>query len=138
MSWPVAHGRYFCPGRRPLPASADCEQPGRYTAEHLLIYAQVKDAEARRGGLDVSLFRMLSEAHPAAVVDLSHQYRMNEDIMLLSNHLIYENRLQCGSEEVRHQALSLPSPKVCQDIWPGGETSCNGEACWLQDLMSEK
>lgn len=81
---------------------------------------------------------MLSEAHPTAVVDLSHQYRMNEDIMLLSNHLIYENRLQCGSESVKHQALTLPAPKACHDIWAGGGSRCGERACWLQDLMSEK
>lgn len=94
---------------------------------------QVRHPDARRGGLDISLFRLLSEAHPAAVTDLSFQYRMNEDIMLLSNHLIYEGRLKCGSDQVARRGLRLEK-KHCCEIWP---KSCV-EPCWVQDLMEEK
>src|SRR5258708_3839618 len=45
-------------------------------------------------GLDVSLFKRLSEAHPQAVVELTFQYRMNEDIMLLSNKVKTDYLLQ--------------------------------------------
>lgn len=96
----------------------------------MLTRHQVKNPEARRGGLDVSLFKLLSEKHPQAVVDLSHQYRMNEDIMLLSNRLIYENRLKCGSEQVAKQGLAIPRLQKC----PTGP--CD-ESCWLQHLMLE-
>ncbi|ORY35636.1 putative DNA replication helicase dna2 [Naematelia encephala] len=84
-----------------------------------------------QGGLDVSLFRMLSEAHPEAVAQLRWQYRMNEDIMCLSNELVYEGRLQCGSEEVAHQGLILPIRSGC------GEVKCES-TCWVQDLLEEK
>lgn len=90
----------------------------------------MKNAEARRGGLDVSLFKLLSEKHPQAVVDLSHQYRMNEDIMLLSNRLVYENRLKCGSDQVAKQGLVIPDSQPC----PSGP--CDQE-CWIQHLMLE-
>ena len=100
----------------------------------LIRCRQVKNREAKQGGLDVSLFRLLSEAHPEAVGDLSHQYRMNEDIMLLSNRLIYENRLKCGNEFVAKQSLVLPRRKNCQEIF--GQT-CS-QPCWIQDLMAEK
>ena len=50
---------------------------------------QVRSKQARKGGLEVSLFRRLCDAHPDVVIDLAYQYRMNEDIMLLSNKLIY-------------------------------------------------
>ena len=33
---------------------------------------------SRDGGLDVSLFRYLSEHHPNALVSLREQYRMNK------------------------------------------------------------
>lgn len=33
---------------------------------------------------------------------------MNDDIMALSNKLIYSGRLKCGSEQVRDQKLTLP------------------------------
>ena len=62
----------------------------------------------REGGMDVSLFKRLSERHPHAVVSLEHQYRMNQDIMKLSNTLIYENRLKCGTESVARAVLELP------------------------------
>lgn len=93
---------------------------------------QVKNIEARRGGLDVSLFKLLSEKHPQSVVDLSHQYRMNEDIMLLSNRLIYENRLKCGSTEVAKQGLTIPRPHI------GDEEGCRSRECWIEQLMLEE
>ena len=59
--------------------------------------------------MDVSLFKRLSEQHPHAVVSLEHQYRMNQDIMELSNTLIYENRLKCGTQDVARALLRLPN-----------------------------
>ena len=59
--------------------------------------------------MDVSLFKRLSERHPHAVVSLEHQYRMNQDIMELSNTLIYEHRLKCGTEGVSRALLQLPN-----------------------------
>ena len=58
--------------------------------------------------MDVSLFKRLSERHPHAVISLEHQYRMNQDIMELSNTLIYEHRLKCGTEGVAPALLQLP------------------------------
>ncbi|CAI4219897.1 unnamed protein product [Parascedosporium putredinis] len=60
-----------------------------------------------RGGLDISLFKLLSDTHPDSVVNLEHQYRMNEDIMTLSNTLIYDGRLRCGTEELRTKSLEV-------------------------------
>ena len=59
--------------------------------------------------MDVSLFKRLSERHPQAVVSLQHQYRMNQDIMELSNTLIYEHRLKCGTQGVARALLQLPN-----------------------------
>ncbi|KAM0752276.1 Dna2-domain-containing protein, partial [Meredithblackwellia eburnea MCA 4105] len=79
-------------------------------------------------GLDVSLFKRLSDAHPEAIVYLSQQYRMNEDIMLLSNKLVYEDRLRAGSEEVAKQSLVLPHVT-------GHSNNCRSEDCWIGDLL---
>lgn len=57
--------------------------------------------------MDISLFKRLSERHPHAVISLEHQYRMNQDIMELSNTLIYEQRLKCGTEGVARAVLEL-------------------------------
>ena len=58
--------------------------------------------------MDVSLFKRLSEFHPHAVVQLEHQYRMHKSIMLLSNTLIYDNRLKCATQAVAETLLDLP------------------------------
>jgi DNA replication ATP-dependent helicase Dna2 len=87
----------------------------------------VKNVSAKRGGLDSSLFRLLTDAYPCATVDLGYQYRMNEDIMSLSNKLIYSGRLKCGSEKVRDQELVLPREKR------GGKCGC-----WLDRLLEPR
>ncbi|KAF4534256.1 DNA replication factor DNA2 [Lasiodiplodia theobromae] len=69
----------------------------------------VQNKEAQEGGLDVSLFKLLSEGQPDAVVSLEHQYRMCADIMLLSNTLIYDGRLKCGNDSVANRALTVPN-----------------------------
>jgi DNA replication ATP-dependent helicase Dna2 len=99
--------------------------------DHFQLPPIVRHPEARRGGLDISLFKILSDAHPASVVDLSMQYRMNEDIMCLSNRLIYEGRLKCGSDEVARQGLVLPGKKSCG-------SGCESSRCWIQALMEEE
>ena len=81
----------------------------------------------------MSLFRRLSEAHPQAVVDLNEQYRMNEDIMVLSNKLIYNDRLRCGTEMVAKQRLALPDPTYIEKLHEG--SSCAHEHCWLTQLL---
>ncbi|KAK0235314.1 AAA domain-containing protein [Armillaria nabsnona] len=92
--------------------------------------------EARQGGLDVSLFRRLSDAHPHSVVDLAYQYRMNSDIMMLSNKLIYGDRLRCGSRAVANRSLLLPNRNFLKAIH-GGKLTCHRNGCWIEQLMSE-
>lgn len=64
-----------------------------------------------RKGLSRSLFKLLNEAHPQSVVELTYQYRMSEDIMSLSNELIYKSHLKCGSEQVAAQSMHVPHPE---------------------------
>jgi len=76
--------------------------------DHNQLPPLVQNEEARLGGLDVSLFKLLSDTHPDSVVNLEHQYRMCEDIMTLSNTLIYNGRLKCGTPSLRHARLHIP------------------------------
>jgi DNA replication ATP-dependent helicase Dna2 len=76
--------------------------------DHNQLPPLVQNEEARLGGLDVSLFKLLSDTHPDSVVNLEHQYRMCEAIMTLSNTLIYNGRLKCGTESLRHSRLHIP------------------------------
>lgn len=64
-----------------------------------------------RDHLSTSLFRTLGENFPESMSELSFQFRMCEDIMLLSNVLVYENRLKCGSPEVADSSLHIPEPQ---------------------------
>ncbi|KAF9448170.1 Dna2-domain-containing protein [Macrolepiota fuliginosa MF-IS2] len=106
----------------------------------------VRSIQARRGGLDVSLFRRLSDAHPEAVVELAEQYRMNEEIMTLSNRLIYGERLRCGSESVRKRKLSIPRWDVVKKLCERAGCVCSTAAsrgqgvggCWLRQLLDER
>ncbi|BGP57825.1 DNA replication endonuclease-helicase Dna2 [Rhodotorula sphaerocarpa] len=76
--------------------------------DHNQLPPLVRNKAALAGGLDVSLFKRLSDAHPDAVVNLTCQYRMNADIMSLSNELVYSGRLRAGAESVGSRSLALP------------------------------
>ena len=58
-------------------------------------------------GMGVSLMSMLQAKHPSAVVRLSLQYRMCEDIMQLPNRLVYSDRLKCGNAAVADARLMV-------------------------------
>jgi DNA replication ATP-dependent helicase Dna2 len=103
----------------------------------ILIASQVRNPAARKAGLEVSLFRRLSTAHPHAVIDLTHQYRMNEDIMLLSNRLIYGDRLKCGTEEVARRTLVLPDGGKYLRMMHTSKQTCE-KHCWMNKLLSER
>lgn len=116
--------------------------------DHYQLPPLVQNHEAREGGLDISLFKMLSDNQPSAVVNLEHQYRMCEDIMTLSNTLIYNGRLKCGTPAVASRCLHIPnidalaqhhhtpssilsSPnpsRICLNATTG--------KCWLRELLS--
>lgn len=118
--------------------------------DHNQLPPVVRNEEARQGGLDVSLFKLLSDTHPESVVNLEHQYRMCEDIMTLSNTLIYEGRLVCGTEELRQRKLHVPKIEALKQrhydastvLHPGTPRSfCTGPApsrCWLYDLLESE
>lgn len=106
--------------------------------DHHQLPPLVRSSRARQGGLDVSLFRRLSEAHPHAVVELKHQYRMNEDVMKVSNTLIYDNKLNCGNEEVAKRSLNLRHPSALSNFHVASSMECAGVKCWLRDLLDSQ
>ncbi|KAF5826217.1 AAA domain-containing protein [Dunaliella salina] len=75
--------------------------------DHYQLPPLVASPAALAGGYGESLFRRLSEAHPQAIVTLRRQYRMAADIMALSNELVYNGTLLCGSESVARSRLHL-------------------------------
>ncbi|PBP21854.1 DNA replication factor Dna2 [Diplocarpon rosae] len=113
--------------------------------DHYQLPPLVANEEARAGGLDISLFKHLSDTHPGSVVNLEHQYRMCEDVMSLSNELIYDGLLKCGSQEVADSSINIPfldnlknhhySPSTLslapRSICAGALTG----RCWIRDLL---
>ena len=106
--------------------------------DHYQLPPLVRSRAAKKAGLDVSLFRLLSEKHADCVVDLTQQYRMNEDIMHLSNELTYEGKLVCGSEEVAKRCLKIPSYRFIDDLHVKTGDRCDRVSCWLEYLICPK
>jgi DNA replication ATP-dependent helicase Dna2 len=110
-----------------------CLGPLRYATSFILVGDHnqlpplIRSSAARRGGLDFSLFRRLCESHPAAVVSLSEQYRMNDDIMAVANRLVYDGQLRCGDNATATRRLSVPHLHELST----GTCSCPMASCWL-------
>ncbi|KAB5527857.1 hypothetical protein DKX38_021704 [Salix brachista] len=81
--------------------------------DHYQLPPLVQSIEARENGMGMSLFCRLSEAHPQAISALQSQYRMCQDIMELSNALIYGDRLRCGSSEIANARLEFSGLQSC-------------------------
>jgi len=56
----------------------------------------VKSLLAEKKGMGISLFEKLCKRHPASATVLKQQYRMNQDILDLSNSIIYHNVMRHG------------------------------------------
>lgn len=112
--------------------------------DHYQLPPLVQNKEAQEGGLDISLFKMLSDRHPFSVVNLEHQYRMCEEIMTLSNTLIYDGRLKCGTSTVAKRTLAVPNVDALKKHHIHSsqgfmsQTACLNPAlgsCWLRNLI---
>lgn len=114
--------------------------------DHYQLPPLVQNKEAREGGLDTSLFKMLSDNHPSSVVNLEHQYRMCEEIMTLSNTLIYDGRLKCGTAAVANRSIIIPNIGALRQhhhnhlsiLSANPKKVCLGPtrgSCWLRHLL---
>ena len=114
--------------------------------DHYQLPPLVQNKEALEGGLADSLFQLLSDSQPSSVVNLEHQYRMCEEIMTLSNVLIYNGRLKCGTEAVARRSLDVPNMGALrlhhhQSLGALSQTQtrvCSNptrRSCWLRDLL---
>ncbi|XP_018522255.1 DNA replication ATP-dependent helicase/nuclease DNA2 [Lates calcarifer] len=104
--------------------------------DHQQLPPIVQNQEARSLGMDESLFKRL-ELHSEAVVQLNVQYRMNRQIMSLSNSLMYEGRLECGSERTASALLSLPFlHSVQSELSCYSQTHPQHDLAWIQAALS--
>uniref|UniRef100_A0A671YLP7 DNA replication ATP-dependent helicase/nuclease n=1 Tax=Sparus aurata TaxID=8175 RepID=A0A671YLP7_SPAAU len=103
--------------------------------DHQQLPPIVQNQEARSLGMDESLFKRL-ELHSEAVVQLNVQYRMNRQIMSLSNSLMYEGQLECGSERTATALLSLPFLiSVQSELSSYSETEPQHDLAWIQATL---
>ncbi|KAL8715291.1 MAG: hypothetical protein Q9220_001249, partial [cf. Caloplaca sp. 1 TL-2023] len=116
--------------------------------DHYQLPPLVQNKEAQEGGLDVSLFKILSDNQPSSVVNLEHQYRMCEEVMSLSNTLIYNGRLKCGNSFVAQRSVRIPrmealkqhhhTPSSLLSASLNPKSVCLNPSralCWLRDLL---
>lgn len=87
--------------------------------DHFQLSPLVRNDLAHKEGMAESLFKTLSEKHPHSVVDLRYQYRMNSEIMNLSNTLIYGKRLICANPGISESAFSYGPPNRSIKESPG-------------------
>ncbi|XP_028258296.1 DNA replication ATP-dependent helicase/nuclease DNA2 isoform X2 [Parambassis ranga] len=103
--------------------------------DHQQLPPIVQNQEARSRGMDESLFKRL-ELHSEAVVQLNVQYRMNRQIMSLSNSLMYDGRLECGSERTATALLTLPFlPSVQSELNSCCQTDSQHDLSWIQATL---
>lgn len=88
-----------------------------------------------KSGLSTSLFQKLANEHPESVCELTYQYRMCEEIMLLSNALVYDEKLKCGSSEVSKQSLEIPNINNLVSGVKDGESIADR---WLDEALREE
>ena len=115
--------------------------------DHYQLPPLVQNKEAQEGGLNVSLFKLLSDMHPQSVVNLEHQYRMAADIMLLSSQLVYNGRLKCGNDTVANRIMHIPNLEAGLSAHhhtlsslsrsPTNPSICLGDnQCWLRRALT--
>ncbi|XP_078492398.1 DNA replication ATP-dependent helicase/nuclease DNA2 [Ciona intestinalis] len=85
--------------------------------DHLQLPPLVVSLEAKKMGADESLFRRLT-SHKLALCELTLQYRMNKDIMALSNHVTYEGRLECAHPTVAEATVKLDKYDSAKTMMP--------------------
>lgn len=91
--------------------------------DHCQLPPVVKCYEAMKGGLAKTLMERVVENHPEAVVLLTTQYRMNEEIMQFSSQWFYGGEIE-ASPEVRYRGiLDYDTPMEWLDTSQTGDSS---------------
>ena len=67
----------------------------------------VKNPDAEKLGMSISLFRKLTEQHRSDAVILKSQYRMNDNICFLINKIAYVKLIKQGSPAVKDAMLTF-------------------------------
>ena len=64
---------------------------------------------------------------------------MCEEVMTLSNDLIYKGKLKCGNEQVAKRTLQIPHIGGLVRLHSSGQdTQCGSGPCWIRDLFVDR
>ena len=78
----------------------------------------VQSNEAKKKGMNISLFERLADKFAIiAAKSLTIQYRMNQDILSLSNTLVYHQQMRCASEIIANKKIRLNGNNNDQTCW---------------------
>ncbi|CAG8556535.1 10524_t:CDS:2 [Diversispora eburnea] len=119
-----------------------CVGPLRFANKFLLVGDDfqlpplVRDREAIEKGMGKSLFTTLIERHTQAFTKLRYQYRMHEEIMNLSNCLIYDYKMLCGTPNDPNHYLTIPkwNEDFLSQFHKYNDNHCSKE-CWLRKVL---
>jgi DNA replication ATP-dependent helicase Dna2 len=76
----------------------------------------VQSERAAASGLSISPMQALAEAHPAAVFQLTAQYRMADDLAKISNVISYGGALRAANEQVASRVMRCLLSKTETDV----------------------
>lgn len=76
----------------------------------------VQSERAAAAGLSISPMQALAEAHPAAVFQLTAQYRMADDLAVISNVISYGGALRAANEQVASRVMRCLLSKTETDV----------------------
>jgi superfamily I DNA and/or RNA helicase len=76
----------------------------------------VQSERAAAAGLSISPMQALAEAHPAAVFQLTAQYRMADDLAKISNVISYGGALRAANEQVASRVMRCLLSKTETDV----------------------
>lgn len=108
--------------------------------DHYQLPPLVRTIDMADSEIETSLFKRLLDANPSAIVNLEYQYRMNKDIMLLSNTLIYDGKLKCGDEQIAYKLFDCGDFQMLDALHlkGGNELSCNINECWIKKILEPR
>lgn len=85
--------------------------------DHHQLPPLIQNDFARENGLQESIFEKLCKKYPQSIAELRLQYRMNKEIMSLSNTLTYNGKLTCGDELTANQRLKMAATPTHEEPW---------------------
>ena len=78
--------------------------------DHCQLPPTVKNLDALKGGLGVTLMERIARSNPQAVTMLRMQYRMNDEIMAFPNEWFYHGKMESAPEVRWRGILDLDTP----------------------------